>query len=221
MTMTVLFWHALSSHQLHSQVLSASRRLFLVRITEQSRPVEAERGETPVSDQRWIHISYVSDDVQCLLLQLYETWACINLRRTLASSDLPSEVKLSTKAATSARYPCPPPVNIGTLVLVLFSSPPCMLKRTPATGIRNGRHQIVGTYVAIQGRYAFTVKQANLALSTAAFNAIAAADPIEFAFSPKSRFDAFDFRRPLLKLSQVKRILHPFRTVLGTLLVPF
>jgi hypothetical protein len=87
-----------------------------------------------------------------------------------------------------------------------------MLKRTQATGIRNGRHQILGAYlVSIQGRSAFSVEQANFAL-TAAFDAIAAADSIEFAFSPKSRSDAFELHRPLLKLSQVKRI-HPLRTV--------
>jgi hypothetical protein len=52
-----------------------------------------------------------------------------------------------------------------------------MLKRNPASGIRNGRHHIVGTcVVSIQSRYALTVKQANLAL-TAAFDAIAAAAP--------------------------------------------
>jgi hypothetical protein len=88
-----------------------------------------------------------------------------------------------------------------------------MLMRTQATGIRNCRHRIVGAYVvSIQGRSAFTVEQANLAL-TIAFDAIAAADSIEFVFSPKSHSDAFDFRR-LLKLSQVKRI-RPLRTVIA------
>jgi hypothetical protein len=38
--------------------------------------------------------------------------------------------------------------------------------RTPATGIRNGRRQLVGAYVvSIQGRSIFTVEQANLALT--------------------------------------------------------
>jgi hypothetical protein len=44
-------------------------------------------------------------------------------------------------------------------------------------------------------RSVFTVEQANLAL-TAAFDASAAGDPIEFVFAPESRSDAVDFRRP-------------------------
>jgi hypothetical protein len=88
--------------------------------------------------------------------------------------------------------------------------------RTPAAGIRNGRCQLVGAYAAsIQGRSVFTVEQANLAL-TAAFDATAAGDPIEFVFAPESRSDAVDFRRPPmhLQLSQLKRI-HALRTVSG------
>jgi hypothetical protein len=58
--------------------------------------------------------------------------------------------------------------------------------RTPAAGIRNGRRQLVGAYVvSIQGRSVFTVEQANLTL-TAAFDATAAGDPIEFVFAPES-----------------------------------
>ena len=88
--------------------------------------------------------------------------------------------------------------------------------RTPAAGIRNGGRQLIGAYiVSIHGRSVFTVEQANLAL-TAAFDATAAGDPIEFAFAPESRSDAVDFRRPPLhlQLSQLKRI-HAFRTVSG------
>jgi hypothetical protein len=72
--------------------------------------------------------------------------------------------------------------------------------RTPATGIRNGRRQLIGAYVvSIQGRSVFTIEQANLAL-TAAFDAIAAGNPIEFVFAPESRSDAVDFRRLPLHL---------------------
>jgi hypothetical protein len=53
-----------------------------------------------------------------------------------------------------------------------------MLKRTQATGIRNGHHQIIGAYVvSIQGRSTFIVELANVAL-TATFDTIAAADSI-------------------------------------------
>jgi hypothetical protein len=72
--------------------------------------------------------------------------------------------------------------------------------RIPAAGIRNGCRQLVSAYVvSIQGRSAFTVERANLAL-TAAFDATAAGDPIEFVFAPVSRSNAVDFRRPPLYL---------------------
>jgi hypothetical protein len=85
--------------------------------------------------------------------------------------------------------------------------------RTSAAGIRNGRRQLVSTY--IQGRSAFAVKQVNLAL-TAAFNATAACGPTEFVFAPESLSDAVNFRRPPLhlQLCQLKRI-HALRTVSG------
>jgi hypothetical protein len=71
--------------------------------------------------------------------------------------------------------------------------------------------------VSIQGGPVFTVEQAiaNLAL-TAAFDASAAGDPIEFVFASESRSDAVDCRRPPLhlQLSQLKRI-HALRTVSG------
>jgi hypothetical protein len=69
--------------------------------------------------------------------------------------------------------------------------------------------------VSIQGRSVLTVEQANLAL-TAAFDATAAGDPIEFGFTPESRSDAVDFRSPSLhlQLSQLERI-HALRTVSG------
>jgi hypothetical protein len=88
--------------------------------------------------------------------------------------------------------------------------------RTPAAGIRNGRRQLAGAYVvSIQGRPVSTVEQANLAL-TAAFDATAAGDHIEFVLAPESQSDAVDFRHPPLhlRLSQLKRI-HALRTVSG------
>jgi hypothetical protein len=78
----------------------------------------------------------------------------------------------------------------------VLSSPQCILGRTPAAGIRNGRRQLAGAYViSIQAHSDFTVDQANHTLATT-FDASAARDPIEFDFAPESRPDAIDFLPP-------------------------
>jgi hypothetical protein len=82
-----------------------------------------------------------------------------------------------------------------------FAFTECSHRLRAYLSIRNGRRQLVGAYVvSIQDRSVFTVEQADMAL-TAAFDASAAGNPIEFVFAPESSSDAVDFRRPNLHLT--------------------
>lgn len=71
-----------------------------------------------------------------------------------------------------------------------------------AAGIRNGRRQLVGAYVVVsfQVRSILSVEQANLGF-TAACDASAAGDPIEFGMEPVRQFPH------LFLVSRVKKYL--------------
>jgi hypothetical protein len=99
--------------------------------------------------------------------------------------------------------------------------------RAPANGIRNGHRQLVAAYVvSSQEGSVITLKQANLAV-TAAFDASAAGDPIEFLFAAESRSDTVDFRFAPEACSDAVNIRRPpcifsyFNSSGSTLFVPF
>jgi hypothetical protein len=73
-------------------------------------------------------------------------------------------------------YPSSVRIRRWVCFLQVLSSPPCILERTPAAGIRSSRGQLVSAYV----------KLANHALA-ADFDSSATCDPIEFVFACESR----------------------------------